>query len=154
MFTDPKPGAFRVALVGCAASKLSRPAEAREFYTSNLFRLSYAYAEATCDAVLIVSALYGAVAPKAVLRPYERNLREYGKRDREAWGERVISSLLPAFKIPPQLVLLAGAVYTDSLAHGAHWHNLPRPEEPLRKIRGCGPRMTWLKANTPNNAAK
>src|SRR5215218_4815829 len=115
MFTKPKPGALRVALVGCAASKLDHPAKARVFYTSNLFRLSCAYAEATCDALLIVSAFYGVVAPKAVLYPYERNLRAYGKRDREAWGVRAIGSILPAFKVPPHLVLLAGAVYTDAL---------------------------------------
>src|SRR5262249_36778574 len=74
VFTDKQPGAKRVALVGCAALKSKRPAPAKDFYTSALFRAAYKYAEKTCDAVIIVSAFYGAVAPKTVLQPYDRNL--------------------------------------------------------------------------------
>ncbi|MDI1451313.1 hypothetical protein QHF85_45145 [Polyangium sp. 6x1] len=47
------------------------------------------------------------------------------------------------------LVLLAGEVYADALRHGAHWHNMPRPEEPLRGIRGVGRRIAWLRNHTP-----
>ncbi|WP_437601932.1 DUF6884 domain-containing protein [Sorangium sp. So ce590] len=79
MFTEKEPGAPRVALVGSPASKQKHPAPARELYTSALFRAAYDYAERTCDAVLIVSAFYGAVAPKAVIRPYDRSLRLYNK---------------------------------------------------------------------------
>jgi hypothetical protein len=145
MFTEKKPAAPRVALVGCSASKKKHAAPARELYTSVLFRAAYAYAEKTCDAVLIVSAFYGVVAPKAIIRPYERSLRKYTKGDRETWGVRAVSYLLPSFAQPPQLVILAGQVYADALVHGAHWHNLPRPELPLAGIRGCGPRVRWLR---------
>lgn len=148
MFTEKMHGALRVALVGCSASKLKKSAEARELYTSALFRAAYDYAEKTCDAVLIVSAFYGVVAPKAVIQPYDRSLRQYNKREREDWGVRTVGQILPSFKVPPQLIILAGKLYADALAHGAHWHNLPRPEEPLRGIVGCGPRVKWLKANT------
>jgi hypothetical protein len=148
MFTQKKPKAQRVALVGCSAAKLKKSAPARELYTSALFRASYDYAETTCNATLIVSAFYGVVAPKSVISPYDRTLRQYTKREREDWGVRTIGQLLPSFTEPPQLVVLAGKLYADALAHGAHWHNLPRPEEPLRGIAGCGPRVTWLKANT------
>jgi hypothetical protein len=149
MFTEKKPGAPRVALVGCSASKLKHSAPARELYTSALFRAAYDYAEETCDAVLIVSAFYGAVAPKMVIQPYDRSLRLHSKREREDWGVRTVGQLLPSFKAPPQLVILAGKLYADALTHGAHWHDLPRPELPLRGVVGCGPRVKWLKANTP-----
>src|SRR3954467_11439635 len=86
MFTEKKPGAPRVALVGCSASKLKKSAPARELYTSALFRAAYDYAERTCEAVLIVSAFYGVIAPQAVIRPYDRSLRQYNKREREDWG--------------------------------------------------------------------
>ncbi len=148
MFTEKQSGAKRVALVGCSALKNKKPAPAKDFYTSALFRAAYAYAEKTCDVVVIVSAFYGAVAPKTVLHPYDRSLRKFRKNDREDWGARTIGELLPMFNPPPQLVILAGKVYADALVHGAHWHNLPRPEEPLRKIRGCGARVAWMKANT------
>jgi hypothetical protein len=148
MSTETLSGAPRVALVGCSALKSKTPAPAKAFYTSALFRAAYEYAEKTCDAVLIVSAFYGVVAPKTVLQPYDRNLREFRKSEREDWGARTIGELLPAFK-KPQLVILTGEVYADALLYGAHWHNLPKPEDPLRRIRGCGARVAWLKANTP-----
>ncbi len=145
MFTEKKPGAPRVALVGCSASKLKHAATARELYTSALFRAAYAYAEKTCDAVLIVSAFHGVVAPKAIIRPYDWSLRRYRKSEREEWGVRTVGQLLPSFALPPLLVILAGRVYADALRHGAHWHNLPLPERPLAGIRGCGPRVRWLR---------
>jgi hypothetical protein len=145
MFTQKKPGAPRVALVGCSAAKLKRAAPARELYTSALFRAAYAYADKTCDGVLIVSAFYGVVAPKAVIRPYDRSLRRYSKSDREDWGVRTVGQVLPSFALPPQLIILAGNVYADALVYGAHWHDLPLPEQPLTGIRGCGPRVKWLR---------
>ena len=36
-------------------------------------------------------------------------------------------------------------MYAEALVHGAHWHNLPFPEQPLNGIRGCGPRVRWLR---------
>jgi hypothetical protein len=145
MFTEKKTGATRVALVGCSAAKLKHAAPAREFYTSALFRAAYAYAEKCCDAVLIVSAFYGVVAPKAIIRPYDRSLRKYNKSERDNWGVRTVGQVLPSFGLPPLLIILAGRVYADALLHGAHWHNLPKPELPLLGIRGCGPRVKWLR---------
>ena len=150
MFTEKKPDAQRVALVGCSATKLSRKAPARELYTSSLFRASYEYAEKTCDAVLIVSTFHGLVTPDTVLEPYDRNLRKLRKIERESWGMRTIGELWSKFKVPPQLVILAGKVYAEALVFGAHWHGLPKPEEPLERIVGCGTRVAWLKANTPS----
>jgi len=151
MFTEKKPDAQRVALVGCSATKLNRKAPARELYTSSLFRASYEYAEKTCDAVLIVSTFHGLVTPDTVLEPYDRNLRKLRKIERESWGMRTIGALGSKFKVPPLLVILAGKVYAEALVFGAHWHGLPKPEEPLERIVGIGPRVAWLKANTPNS---
>lgn len=137
--------------VGCSASKLKKSAPARELYTSALFRAAYDYAEKRCDAVLIVSAFYGVVAPNAMICPYDRSLRQYNKCEREDRGVRTIGQLLLAFKAPPQLVILAGKLYADALAYGAHWHTLPRPEEPLCRIAGIRPRVTWLRKNTPKD---
>ncbi len=128
--------------------KLDRGAKARDLYTSGLFRASIAYAEATCNEIRVVSALYGAVKLDAWLEPYERDLRALGKKDREAWGARTVAEAIRAFKIPPVLVILAGQIYEDALVYGAHWHNLPKPETPLRGISGCGARIAWLTSET------
>ncbi len=145
MFTEARPEAPRVALVGCSARKLDRGAPARELYASPLFRAAVTYAEATCEAVRVVSALHGAVRLDAWLEPYDRSLRSFGKSDREGWGVRTVAELIGDFAVPPMLVVLAGQVYADALVYGAHWHNLPRPEEPLRGMKGCGARVAWLK---------
>lgn len=158
MFTKATAAAPRVALVGCSALKSPTPAAAREFYTSPLFRAAYAYAEKTADLVFVVSALYGAVTPEQVLKPYDRSLRGLRKSEREDWGARTVAEVLGSARVrrfgeKPVLVLLAGEVYADALLHGAHWHNLPRPEEPLRKIAGVGKRIAWLRAHTPAEGA-
>jgi hypothetical protein len=153
MFTARLPNAPRVALVGCSAAKLKHAAPARELYTSGMFRAALAYAERTCDALLIVSAYHGVIAPNTVIGPYNRNLRLACKAERVVWGGRTIETLLPAFKVPPLLVILAGQLYADALACGAYQHDLPQPEEPLRGIAGFGPRIAWLKTNTPARSA-
>jgi len=94
MFTQPKLGARRVALVGCSMRKLDRSAKARELYKSGLFRASIAYAEATCNEIRIVSALYGAVKLDAWLEPYDRDLRAFGKKDQEAWGTQTVAEAI------------------------------------------------------------
>lgn len=124
--------------------KLDRGAPARELYTSGLFRASVGYAEATCNEIRVVSALYGSVKLDAWLEPYDRDLRAFAKKDREAWGARTVAEAIRKFEIPPVLVILAGKVYEDALVYGAHWHNLPKPETPLRGISGCGARIAQL----------
>ena len=149
MFAEIKPPSEpRVALVGCSALKQKRPAPARELYTSGLFRASLAFAEATCAEVFVVSAMYGLLSLEQVVEPYDRTLADLGgKNAREDWGARTLASFVQR-EIAPQLVVLAGELYAEALMAGAHWHNLPRPEAPLRGLRGCGNRIAWLKART------
>lgn len=144
----------RVALVGCSAVKLDRPAPARELYTSPLFRLSLAWAEEHCDAAFIVSARYELVELDREIAPYDVKIADIGgTRDREAWAWRVVGSLVTRFGdrvIQP--VLLLGEAYADPLRtpllirmngyQGPAWK---RPEEPLRKMM-IGERLSWLKA--------
>lgn len=63
-----------IALVGCAAAKLSRPAPARDLYVSQLFKKAAAYAEANSDRWYVLSAKYGLVASDKVIEPYDAKL--------------------------------------------------------------------------------
>lgn len=63
-----------IGLVGCAATKLKRPAPARELYTSQLFRKASAYAEANSDRWYVLSAMHGLVDPDTILDPYNFSL--------------------------------------------------------------------------------
>jgi hypothetical protein len=50
---------MRIGLVGCVKGKRSRPAPARELYTSALFLGRRAFVEATCERWFILSAKHG-----------------------------------------------------------------------------------------------
>ena len=143
---------IRVALVGCGKSKLAVPAPARELYTSNLFKLGYAFADATSDAVYIVSAFYGLVRPESILNPYERNLKDLGgKAYRDNWGVVVARSLqaelydryggLPASQF--EVVLLMGEEYASVLASPLARAGFAL-DMPLKGLE-IGNRMAWLK---------
>jgi hypothetical protein len=136
----------RIGLVGCASAKLSRPAPARELYTSQLFRKASAYAEATCERWFILSAKHGLVAPDQVLEPYNVKL---GTAHRDpardpgpihAWADRVNGQLREALTDvqDPLLVTLAGEQYRTIL-----WRS-PWPSEVPMKGLGIGQQLGWL----------
>lgn len=102
-----------IGLVGCAAQKLDRPAPARELYTSPLFRLALAYAEARCLRVYVLSALHGLVQLDQVLEPYEHRL---GRRESAAWAGMVALRLFDRHGLHQHYLVLAGADYAAPLA--------------------------------------
>lgn len=137
-----------VALVGCASAKLSRPAPARDLYTSPLFRKASAYAEATCDRWFILSAKHGLLAPDEVVEPYDVKLgRSHRDPAKDAppiwsWADRVADQLRAALSDAPgvRLMLLAGAQYA-TVARRVDWPC----DEPLQGL-GIGERLAWLNA--------
>lgn len=130
-----------VVLIGCAKSKLDRPAPARDLYTSALFRLSLAYAERVlrADAVFVLSALHGLVSISKELAPYNRTLGEMAKAERVGWawraGEALDSELGAG---PARVVLLA----SDDYRPRSRRHEI---EKPLTG-KQIGERLSWLKS--------
>lgn len=82
-----------IALVGCVASKLPTGAAARDLYISPLFRERRAYAERIANRWYILSALHGLIAPDDYLEPYNLSLKQLNSHQRQAWANRVVSSL-------------------------------------------------------------
>ena len=107
-----------IALVGCAAAKLSRPAPARDLYTSQLFRKASAYAEANADRWYILSAKHGLVSPDTVLEPYDTKLGHKHGPAIWDWAERVARQLDAelAGDNEIELLVLAGEQYRTFLA--------------------------------------
>ncbi len=138
---------IKVGLVGCSKTKLSHPQAARHFYTSPLFKAALAYAERATDDVYILSAFHELVVPDGRLEPYDRPMAEMRKRERMAWGERVVDRL--ALKLPrirPQLVILAGRDYQLPVQVAAAirgWTSVT----PLAG-RAVGERIAWLQKET------
>ena len=82
-----------IGLVGCAAAKLSRPARARDLYTSQLFRKASAYAEANSDRWYVLSAKYGLVSSEEVIAPYDMKLGHKSGPPIWDWAANVATQL-------------------------------------------------------------
>jgi cytoplasmic iron level regulating protein YaaA (DUF328/UPF0246 family) len=108
----------RIALVSCVKQKQSRPAPARELYTSDLFCKMRAFAERHADHWYILSARYGLVHPDSVIAPYEQTLKGMGAAARRAWAEDVFRQLDAEGVLSKKVsfLWLAGSAYQRDLA--------------------------------------
>ena len=137
-----------IAIVGCGKAKLDHAAEARDMYTSTLFRAARRYAE-SCDDWVIVSALYGLLAPETVIEPYEYQLE---RSHRQQWGQSQANHIVYDHRDvgPYEVILLCGEDYAGPIVAGLRndgddgWRcNLVGVREPLKGM-GLGKRMQWL----------
>lgn len=146
---DARPwlDAITVALVSCGKSKASEPRPARELYTGGLFRASYEWATRHADRVFILSAKHGLVEPEQVIAPYDHKLSEKSKKERQAWGERVVSSLFGKVRAKKmRIIVLAGQEYADALPLAWEAKRLGRDvsvEKPL-KGKSQGERLAFF----------
>lgn len=129
----------RIGLVSCASTKLSRPAPARELYTSPLFRKASAYAELTCESWYILSAKHGLLHPDEVVEPYDVNLATTSPA-LHRWADGVRRQLATELADTPQVVLvtLAGARY-QTVLRPCQW-----PFQIPMKGLGIGQQLGWL----------
>jgi Family of unknown function (DUF6884) len=102
-----------VVLIACAARKREHRAPACELYNSPLFRFSYQYAQAlTPDAIYILSAKHGLVAPDTSLAPYDLTLSRMPEAEVYAWAQTVLAQLRAVADLTAdRFTLLAGARY-------------------------------------------
>ena len=154
-------GHLVLGLVSCSAQKLDRPAPARQLYTSPLFRLSLAYAEARCDHVYVLSAFHDVLELDQRIDPYDWRLGS--KREREAWAFRVANRVVPRHGRDAHYVILAGNDYARPLYAALHMHGgcnsygylgvpFAQIHEPLRG-KQIGQRLRWLKDQSGRSAA-
>ncbi len=126
-----------IGLVSCGKGKLVHAAPARRLYTSTLFRLASAYAEAKFDRWFILSAKHGLVHPDTVLEPYEQRLT---KAEGKGWAVKVAAQIVEAGEGEAALFVLAGEDYVGPLAEVVEVH------VPLDGLQ-IGERLSWLKKN-------
>ena len=132
-----------IVLVTCVKSKGTRPAAAKDLYTSALFRKERAYAESVGVPWFILSAEHGLVAPDEWLAPYERYLAETSASYRSAWGAWAAARLdLLAGPLSDKVVEIhAGSTYLDALR--PHLERLgARVVDPLHGL-SMGQRLSW-----------
>lgn len=133
-----------VCLVGCGASKTSRPAPAKDLYIGNLFRAARLYAERKSDAWRILSARYGLLNPDRRVEPYNMKLCN-GERQRAFWGQIAASGLVYEMKTRNlEVIALAGADYAEPVCRVLESWGIPC-SMPLQGLQ-VGQRLAWFKA--------
>lgn len=132
-----------VVLVGCVKSKVDHPAQARDLYTSALFRKERTYAEAAGVPWFILSAQHGLVAPSEVIEPYDLHLSSTTRSYRLDWGERVVTDLESRLGgLDGQTIEVhAGAAYTEAIRVGVAAAGATLVE-PLSGLT-MGERLAW-----------
>ena len=84
---------YDLLLVSCAYEKLDHPAEARDLYISDRFRLARRYAERRSLPWFILSGEHALVRPVDWLAPYDTDLSDMPPEYRSAWGDWVVAKL-------------------------------------------------------------
>ena len=109
---------------------------------STLFKLSLGYAKKlNPNEIYVLSALYGLVELKDVIKPYNKTLNEMGKKDRIKWSEMVLEQMKGKgidFS-EDKFIILAGNRYREYLLD--HMKNYEIPLEGMR----IGEQLSYLK---------
>jgi hypothetical protein len=131
-----------LVLVSCVSQKLSEPASARLLYRSEWFTKVRTLVETQKADWLILSALYGVVAPDTVIAPYEKTLNNAGVAERRAWAENVRRQLAPSLIGRRRVVIFAGQRYREFLVP-ALLSDGYEVDVPMANLR-IGEQLAWL----------
>ncbi len=105
-----------VVLVSCGKQKLSVPAPAKDLYVSERFLEARKFAELYGKKWFVLSAKHGVVAPEEILDPYDVDLETLPLSDKQAWADRVVSSLSKkGLIVGHHLIVLASGAYSTVL---------------------------------------
>lgn len=134
-----------ISLVQCVSKKKDSPSRAKNLYTSPFFVNASAYAMKTSDKWFILSAKYGLVEPREVIKPYDVTLKNMSAGERKAWADRVFSELKPYLNKNDKVVMLAGVIYRKDLIKKIEDFGC-EIKIPLKGLR-IGEQVSWLKKN-------
>lgn len=158
---------MKVGLISCCGPKLTRPAPARELYTSSLFVKSLDLATRRCDHVYVISALHGLLDLDHVTKPYDFTMKERSKSERTHWGKQIASKLVDRYGDAFDVEIYAGIDYASPVrmalrtykGHGKRvgrddgWRGLDGEiVEPMAGMM-VGERLRWLKRELETRAS-
>jgi hypothetical protein len=103
-------------LIACCAKKLSRPAEARDLYCSQWFRLARTIVEQRGERWGILSAQYNFLLPDSWVRPYDKRMSSLTREEKTAWAETICNVLPPLQDNERGYVIWGGVDYAVPLA--------------------------------------
>jgi hypothetical protein len=135
-----------LVLVSCVSQKHSEPAPARLLYRSDWFTKVRTLIERRKAEWLILSALYGVVAPDTRIAPYEKTLNSAGVAERRVWAENVHEQLAPHLIGRRRVIIFAGQRYREFLVP-ALLSDGYEVEVPMANLR-IGEQLAWLAARS------
>jgi predicted RNA-binding protein len=108
-----------VVLIACSATKLSKPAPAYQFYSSDLFQKNWEYAKKQTDEkdIYIVSAKHHLVPYNKTLAPYDLTLKDMSSDKRKEWADEVLKQIkAKGYSLDKdKFIFLAGKAYRQYL---------------------------------------
>ena len=130
-------------LIGCVSRKEPTARAAKDLYRTELFSRRRAYAEASGQPWLIVSALHGLVDPDRVIEPYDVKISDLDLTERQALAGRIADELEQRFGALDDATfeVHAGDEYMQMLAAGVR----PRGGHLVNPLRGLriGEQLAW-----------
>jgi hypothetical protein len=137
-----------IGLVACCKKKLSLPSKAEDLYISPLFRHASLYCKQQYKGWFILSAKHGLLFPDEFIEPYDINMRNKTKLERQEWGQKIFEQL-KAMSLQLELFCIhAGRLYCEPLQPFIAF------QLPMRGM-GIGQQLAWyssrLKAGPNKN---
>ncbi len=131
-----------LALISCTKAKLSKPAPARDLYSSPAFQMKCLLAERAGASWVVLSAKHGILQPDDVVEPYDETLTAMGVAARKAWARNVLPTLIPLALEAGHVVCLAGQRYIEFLVQPMTGAGVS-VSQPLKGLRQ-GEQLAWL----------
>jgi hypothetical protein len=138
-----------IYLVSCVASKGEHVCEAKELYTSPLFKKMRQYAEKYAENWYILSTKYHLLRPEEVIEPYELTLKQMSAEEIRTWAQETLEMLKKELYPTDVVTIFAGKQYRRYLLKSIQemCHEVRVPMENL----GIGQQLQWLKENLSNS---
>lgn len=103
-----------IYLISCSKTKLTARTQAKNMYTSELFKTSYNYALLNNGDVFILSAKHGLLEPSDIIDPYDNTMNGKDRDEKVSWSRSVLGTLISK-RIEGAVVILAGKNYYQYL---------------------------------------
>ncbi len=103
----------KVVLISCVSKKLATKAEAKDLYTSPLFKFNLAFARSLKPkTIYILSAKYGLLNLETKISPYDETLNTKSVAEIRIWANKVKKQMVGKIDFTKdEAVFLAGAKY-------------------------------------------
>lgn len=134
---------MKIALISCSVKKLSGTMRAEEKYkASTLFSKSLAYAKATTDKQMILSAKYGLLLLDDVISDYDQSLLDLSLHQRKEWASEVIEKLKENVDTFDEVFIYAGKTYYEFIVAELYemFNHVTIQMEGMK----VGERLSWL----------